>query len=274
MDVVKRYLSSNREFTITFINSQIAAQKLLSLHQVNKSDSKYVIDLLNANFAMSANLKNSDEELMLIVNNYGNIKQISSQSFQKFYANANITYDEGSSFLFDTGIFEVYKFLGDKQLFHSQINYDEFNVGEMVTKYYHQSEQVNSAVVLASLVAEEGLVLSSGALFIQLLPQHSEETIEKIERGLAGLTNFSKKLATDSEAQSYLSLFDDEFTLLSEDSIFYDCRCSREKFWDDLQTLGVKQLEEILQEDGQITAVCNYCHQKYIFTEDDFEGNN
>ncbi len=117
MDTIKKYLSSNKEYLITLVNSKNAAQELLNTHSVNKYDSKYIIDVLNANYVMNGNLKNSSEELLLVLHNDGNIAQISSQSFEKVNVTATIEYDSEKNFLLETGLFEVYRYLDNNRFF-------------------------------------------------------------------------------------------------------------------------------------------------------------
>ena len=65
-------------------------------------------------------------------------------------------------------------------------------------------------------------------------------------------------------------LFDD-FRLLEEVAIEYDCLCSFEDMQIKLATLSLEDLETILVEDKQIEAVCPWCSTKYNFDEQDIK---
>jgi len=38
-----------------------------------------------------------------------------------------------------------------------------------------------------------------------------------------------------------------------------------------LKALNKEELKQILKEDGKIEAVCNFCSEKYLFTEDEIK---
>ena len=51
---------------------------------------------------------------------------------------------------------------------------------------------------------------------------------------------------------------------------FY-CSCSRERVANMLRTLGRDELEDILQEQGNIDVACEFCKQAYLFDAVDVE---
>ena len=47
--------------------------------------------------------------------------------------------------------------------------------------------------------------------------------------------------------------------------------CSKQNFSKALITLGAKDLQEIIEEDHKIEAVCHYCGEKYLFNEEELK---
>lgn len=56
---------------------------------------------------------------------------------------------------------------------------------------------------------------------------------------------------------------------LEEKSIAWKCDCSRERMKKALVTIGKKDLEEIIEEDGQAELTCQFCTKKYFFAKDE-----
>ncbi|MBR2033561.1 MAG: Hsp33 family molecular chaperone HslO, partial [Alphaproteobacteria bacterium] len=45
----------------------------------------------------------------------------------------------------------------------------------------------------------------------------------------------------------------------------FGCRCSREKLLNTLQTFSQEDIDSMI-ENNQISASCNFCGEKYVFT--------
>ena len=61
----------------------------------------------------------------------------------------------------------------------------------------------------------------------------------------------------------------EEFSLdiLDIKQIEWQCDCSEERLEKVLMTIGVKDLTEIIEEDGKAELVCQFCLKKYNFDE-------
>lgn len=51
----------------------------------------------------------------------------------------------------------------------------------------------------------------------------------------------------------------------------YVCGCSRERIEDMIRTLGKKEAQDIIDQQGVIEVSCEFCHKKYCFDADDVE---
>ena len=52
----------------------------------------------------------------------------------------------------------------------------------------------------------------------------------------------------------------------------YKCDCSKEKMKKALLSIGKKELENILEEDGKAELVCHFCNKKYQFNKQELEN--
>jgi len=59
---------------------------------------------------------------------------------------------------------------------------------------------------------------------------------------------------------------------LLEKDVAFQCDCSRERMLTGIFTLDSKEIENIIEEDGGIEAVCNFCNEKYNFGLDELRG--
>ena len=58
---------------------------------------------------------------------------------------------------------------------------------------------------------------------------------------------------------------------LSEEELSFDFDCSRERFENALLTLGKDELQAIKDEDHGAEIICQFCQNKYEFSEADLE---
>ncbi|MGL5936245.1 MAG: Hsp33 family molecular chaperone HslO, partial [Cetobacterium sp.] len=61
----------------------------------------------------------------------------------------------------------------------------------------------------------------------------------------------------------------ENYEILESKEIKYNCNCDRDKFYRGVITLGKTQLEEILEEKGEVEAECHFCGKRYSFKKED-----
>ena len=57
----------------------------------------------------------------------------------------------------------------------------------------------------------------------------------------------------------------EEVTLFEPQNVSFKCTCSRERCGEVLRTLPEAEVDEILQEDGNIDMHCDYCGNHYVY---------
>ena len=170
-----------------------------------------------------------------------------------------------------SGTLTVIKDLNMKEPYVGTIDLLGGEIAEDVAAYYVESEQIPSACGLGVLVDRDRSVLASGGYLVQLLPGAGEDVITKVEGGIyaaPSVTNFLKE-NDDPTALLRTVLSDFELEILSDEPIEYRCYCSRERTERALLSLGVKELEDIVAEQGSAELTCRFCDKVQHFTRDD-----
>ena len=146
-------------------------------------------------------------------------------------------------------------------------------IGDDVTAYFAQSEQIPTACALGVLVDTDCSVKVAGGYLLQLLPGAPEETIEKLEAGIQRAGAVTAMLEQGMTPEDILGQVCGDLGILFMETtpISYKCYCSRERVTAALVSLGKKELTEIMQEGKAFPVECQFCDTKYEFTPADIE---
>ena len=169
------------------------------------------------------------------------------------------------------GTITVIKDLHMKEPYVGTIDLLGGEIAEDVAAYYVESEQVPSACGLGVLIDRDRSVLTAGGYLIQLLPGAGEDVITKVEGGIYAAPSVTNLLKENSDPAVLLKtvLSDFDMEILSVDPIEYRCYCSRERTERALLSLGSKELEKIVDEQGSAELTCQFCDRVQNFTKED-----
>lgn len=171
------------------------------------------------------------------------------------------------------GMLTVSKDLGMKKPFVGQVPLVSGELGEDFTYYMANSEQVPSAIGVSVLVNPDETVKAAGGFMIQVLPNAKEETIKKLETVIAELPLVSRLMENGETPDEILERLvgKDNYQLLETTPVQFKCDCSKERFGDAIISLGVDEIQNMIDEDHGAEAVCHFCRTKYQYTENDLE---
>ena len=169
------------------------------------------------------------------------------------------------------GTLTVIKDLHMKEPYVGTIDLLGGEIAEDVAAYYVESEQVPSACGLGVLIDRDRSVLTAGGYLIQLLPGAGEDVITKVEGGIYAAPSVTNLLKENPDPAVLLKtvLSDFDMEILSVDPIEYRCYCSRERTERALLSLGSKELEKIVDEQGSAELTCQFCDRVQNFTKED-----
>lgn len=169
------------------------------------------------------------------------------------------------------GKLTVIKDLGLKEPYAGQVDMVTGEIGDDIAYYMAISEQKPSVVGLGVLVNPDASIKAAGGFIIQPLPGAPEELIHTIETRIAEIPAVSSMVDEGKKADEILETILGDMDLKINDSTSpnFVCDCNRERLEKVLLTIGIKELEDILREDGQAELVCHYCNSAYKFDEED-----
>jgi molecular chaperone Hsp33 len=175
------------------------------------------------------------------------------------------------------GIVNVLRDLGLRDTFSGETAIVSGEIDEDVEHYLTASEQVDSALACDALLQEgRGDVGIAGGVLVQALPGTSGAAVvlaagQRLHNG--GLIRALATAPATAEALARAVLGDMAETLqvLDVRPVTFHCPCSRERAASSLTLLGAAELGEMILEDGKAEVICNFCRERYEFSETDLE---
>lgn len=147
-------------------------------------------------------------------------------------------------------------------------------IGEDLAFYLTESEQTPSAVGLNVLLDDNDQVKVAGGFMLQVLPGATEAEISRYEKRIQEMPAISTLLESEDHIDALLSAIygDEPYKRLSEETIGFNCDCSRHRFESALATLPVVDLKDMIDQDHGAEIICQFCGTKYQFNQDDLEA--
>lgn len=171
------------------------------------------------------------------------------------------------------GWLEVTKDLGLKKPYTGQVPIVSGEIAEDIAYYLTKSEQIPSAVGLSVFVNPNNTIGEAGGFMLQALPGASDslitETINRINDLPALSSAFLDGLTPEKLAAMILG---DDCKILEKDEVAFKCDCSKGKYGNILATLKDSQLKAMINEDHGAELTCNFCGNKYQFSEEELKA--
>ncbi len=172
------------------------------------------------------------------------------------------------------GFLTVTKDLGLKEPYTGTVQLVSSEIGEDLAYYLTDSEQIPSAVGLASCLSEDGQLAISGGFLIQSLPPSDEVAVERIMASIGTLPPLTTLLKDGTTPRQLLDILLEgvEHHPLESTELFFRCGCSRDKVERALLSLGKTELERMIEEQGEAAVTCEFCKQQYRFERSELEA--
>ena len=171
------------------------------------------------------------------------------------------------------GTLTVIRDLQMKEPYIGSVQLVSGEIGDDVTAYFVQSEQVPTACALGVLVDRDHSVKVAGGYLIQLLPGAPDETIDKLEAGIQRAGAVTPMLESGMTPEDILGQVcgDLGVVFLETVPVTYKCYCTRDRVEQALISLGKQELAEIAQEGKTFPVECQFCDTVYQFTPEDIQ---
>ena len=171
------------------------------------------------------------------------------------------------------GTLTVIRDLQMKEPYIGSVQLVSGEIGDDVTAYFVQSEQVPTACALGVLVDRNCTVKVAGGYLLQLLPGAPEETISTLEQGIQRAGAVTPMLEAGMTPEDILGQVcgDLGVVFMETTPVCYKCYCTRDRVEQALISLGRKELGEIAAEGKAFPVECQFCDTVYTFTPEDIQ---
>lgn len=173
-----------------------------------------------------------------------------------------------------SGYLSVIRDLGMKEPYIGQIPLVSGEIAEDLTMYFAQSEQTPTSVGLGVLVDTDNSVISAGGFILQLMPEATEETAQRLEDIIRELPPITRMISDGMTCEEIIFRITKGFDMIIENQAVtpaYECKCSKERMEKALISIGRQELEELIREQGTAELTCQFCDNKYIFSKQELE---
>jgi molecular chaperone Hsp33 len=141
------------------------------------------------------------------------------------------------------------------------------SLASCLDRYFEQSEQLHTRVFIAcSGDRSAGLLLQQLPTQRVLDPALREEHWQRISL-LAGTLSDEELLQLGQQELLGRLFHEETLRLFNMEPVRFSCSCSEERTLAALATIGQAEIDSILAEQGSVTMDCEFCNQRYVFSE-------
>jgi len=171
------------------------------------------------------------------------------------------------------GTLTVIRDLQMKEPYIGSVQLVSGEIGDDVTAYFVQSEQVPTACALGVLVDRDHSVKVAGGYLIQLLPGAPDEIIDKLEAGIQRAGAVTPMLESGMTPEDILGQVCGDLGVVFMETVpvSYKCYCTRDRVEQALISLGREELGDIVREGKAFPVECQFCDTVYTFTPEDIQ---
>jgi molecular chaperone Hsp33 len=171
------------------------------------------------------------------------------------------------------GFLTVVKDLGLREPYRSMVQLYTSEIGEDLAYYFTESEQVPSAVGVGVFLEPDGSVGAAGGFLVQALPSADQESIEELIARINLLPPLTTLLKENRPPEDILAMIFGDFPIkvLEKHTLAFKCSCSRERVEHALISLGRKEIQSLIEDDGEAAINCEFCGERYIFNRQALE---
>lgn len=284
-DKIIKVLACNGKVNIVCANTTFLVEKAREIHDLSPVATAALGRTLTIGAIMGANMKSVDDTLTIQINGKGPLGRIMvvASNFPKVKGyvenpivdiplkqdgKLNVGEAVGKN-----GFLNIIKDIGLKEPYTGLVPLVSGEIAEDFANYFAISEQTPTVVALGVLVDKNG-VKSAGGYLLNLLPDATEEDIKRIENAVQKCKPISKMLEEHMTLEEIAKqVSQDEGIQVIEENIIpvYECNCNKEKFERGIVSLGKKEIEAIIEEQGEAEVICHFCNKKYVFTKEELE---
>lgn len=280
MGKLLRAITTDGAILATVLDSTDMCSRAEQIHQSSATVTAAIGRLMTAASMMGAALKNDTDTITLRISGKGPAGPVIAVADAFGNARVSVVNPVVELPLNDKGKLDVGGAIGtdgflsvvrDSGTGEPQTGYSPIVTGEIgddLTYFFANSEQVPTVCALGVLVAPNLSVQAAGGYLLQLLPGADDETITQLEKTIPTVPAVSAMINDGLSGRDILAhaLEGFEFEVIEEREVAYRCNCSRERVERVLLSLGHEELNCLASEQESTDVACHFCEKHYAFT--------
>jgi molecular chaperone Hsp33 len=148
------------------------------------------------------------------------------------------------------------------------VNLVSGEIGDDIAHYLIQSHQIRSLVSLGVYLDAYGQVRAAGGVILEVMPGVEESLVDKIQKNAdSHKVPVSQMLFDGAKAIDLVKPYLDGIGFMELDHNFpvtYSCPCTKDRVVRALETLGLSELEDMIQKKEKADVTCQVCGRPYI----------
>lgn len=263
--------------TVTAVETKDVVNKAIRLHDLSPVAGAALGRTLTMALMMGKELKNPTDYLTIKINGGGPLGQITVCADAKGNVKGMVDNPivetriapDGHLAVCEAvghdGEITIIKDLGLKQPYVGSAKLVSGEIAQDFAYYYATSEQQPCGVTLGVGLNKKRCI-SAGGVFVQVMPNCSEELLSKVETVMYAMDEMSYQF-DHSTAREVINRFFGQFNpqFTEECEVRYKCNCGKRKINRLVKSLGREEAQSIIDEVGQIEVCCHFCNKKYIY---------
>lgn len=162
-----------------------------------------------------------------------------------------------------------------RQPFYGTVEMASGEVGDDIAHYLHQSHQIRSLVNLGVYLDRNGQVKAAGGILLEVMPGVEEDLVEKIEENALKVKgNISEAILNGKSLSELVAPYLEgiPYTQIPHDhNVEYFCPCTQDRVKRALGTLGMGDLQEMIDEKTPTEVSCQMCGRTYQVTVEELQ---
>ncbi len=149
-----------------------------------------------------------------------------------------------------------------RTLYQGIVPLESATLAAALENYMDRSEQLDTRLWL--FTSKEG----ASGLLLQRVPPQRDADSDAFNRVVhLGATATADELCKLSAPALLRRLFpEDDVRLFGGRALRFSCTCTRARVQTMLETLGQREVEQVLTDQGQVEVTCEFCNRSYAFT--------
>lgn len=266
-DVIQRFLFDKTAVRGEIVRLKNSYQTIISQQNYPAAIQHWLGQALSASVLLSATIK-YEGLLILQVQTEGPLKVLLAHSTNDFHIRGLAQWEQEKtmpeSFAKAAGKGHLAITIQPKtgQRYQGVVGLAETDLAAAVAKYFHQSEQLATYLLLA---ADDN---AAGGLLLQNMPAPTDTVYDNF-------WEHAVKLAQTLTADELLNLpnqtilhrlyHEEDIVLFDAEPVSFRCTCSQLKSEQVLQTMTYEEVKELLQVHKNIVVTCEFCNHPYAF---------